>query len=330
MLDWKTKTVLVTGGTGSFGHYIVHTLLQRGVKEVRVLSRDEKKQYDMRVRYKGRPELTFVLGDIRNAQTVFESTVGVDVVFQAAALKQVPTCEYFPMEAVQTNVLGVENMVAAALRQSVEVFITISTDKAVKPVNVMGMTKALQERIVLRGNLSRQNRGTRFTAVRYGNVLSSRGSVVPAFRRLLRLGQRLTVTDERMTRFLLTLGESIELVLFAARHTEGGEIFVRKAPSGRILDIAQVLAEEAGKPLEYEVVGILPGEKLNEILVSEEELVRSEDVGDYYKIHPWWSGSRPDALTQEYSSADNVVGPDQIRVLLSRCDRELSEVGTDL
>jgi len=147
MMDWKTKTVLVSGGTGSFGHYIVHTLLQRGAKEVRVLSRDEKKQYDMRVRYKSRPELTFVLGDIRNAQTVFESMLGVDVVFQAAALKQVPTCEYFPMEAVQTNVLGVENMVAAALRQGVEVFITISTDKAVKPVNVMGMTKALQERI---------------------------------------------------------------------------------------------------------------------------------------------------------------------------------------
>src|SRR3972149_1233582 len=169
MMDWKTKTVLVSGGTGSFGHYIVHTLLQRGAKEVRVLSRDEKKQYDMRVRYKSRPELTFVLGDIRNAQTVFESMLGVDVVFQAAALKQVPRCEYFPMEAVQTNVLGVQNLVGAALDHRVKTFVTLSTDKPVKPVNVMGMTKALQERPVLPGNMPRRNRGPRFACVRYGN-----------------------------------------------------------------------------------------------------------------------------------------------------------------
>lgn len=329
-MDWSTKTVLVTGGTGSFGHFIVHGLLQRGVKEVRVLSRDEKKQYDMRVLYKDWPALKFVLGDIRNAQSVFEAMQGADVVFQAAALKQVPTCELFPMEAVQTNILGVENMVAAALRHRIEVFVTVSTDKAVKPVNVMGMTKALQERIVLRGNLSRANRGTRFTAVRYGNVLSSRGSVVPAFRRLLRLGRRLSVTDERMTRFLLTLGDSIELVLFAAGRAQGGELYVRKAPSARILDIARVLADEAGKPLDYDVTGITPGEKLNEILVSEEELVRTESLEDYYIIHPWWSSDRPNMLADEYSSRDHLVDLDSIRTLLARCDRELVEVGADV
>jgi UDP-glucose 4-epimerase len=329
-MDWTNRRVLVTGGTGSFGHFIVHALLKKGVKEVRVFSRDEKKQYDMRMRYRDRPELTFVLGDIRNLQTTNEAMEGVDVVMQAAALKQVPTCELFPMEAVQTNLLGVENVVAAALRHGIDIFVTISTDKAVKPVNVMGMTKALQERIVLRGNLSRYNHGTRFAAVRYGNVLSSRGSIVPAFRKSLRLGQKLFLTDERMTRFLLTLGDSIELVLFAAANLKGGEVFVRKAPAARVMDIAQVLCEEAGKALAYEVMGIMPGEKINEILVSEEELVRTEDMADYYKIHPWWEKDRPNAIEREYSSRDSLVSLTQIKELLARSDNELAEVGLDL
>lgn len=322
MLDWSNLCVLVTGGTGSFGNFVVRHLLQLGTKEVRVLSRDEKKQSDMRVFYENRPDLTFVIGDIRDRASVDEAMKGIQIVFQAAALKQVPTCEYFPMEAIRTNILGVENVVQSALDHGVEQVVAISTDKAVKPVNVMGMTKALQERLVLRGNLSRSNQGTLLACVRYGNVLRSRGSVIPFFRNQLAQGKQLTITDERMTRFLLTLNDAIGLVFYAAQSTQGGEIFVRKAPSARILDIARILSEEVGKPFAYDVIGVLPGEKLNEVLVSEEELERSEDCGDYYKIHPWWSKARPSALSKEYSTLDQLADVEDIKCLIARADRE--------
>lgn len=316
------KRILVTGGTGSFGNFVVRHLLNLGVKEARILSRDEKKQYDMRVFYENRPDLTFVIGDVRNRTVVDEAMKGINVVFHAAALKQVPNCEHFPMEAIRTNVLGAENVVQSALAHGVERVIAISTDKAVKPVNVMGMTKALQERLVLRGNLSRANLGTRLACVRYGNVLRSRGSVVPFFRNQLAQGKRLTITDERMTRFLLTLNEAIELVLYAAQSTQGGEIFVRMAPSAWVVDIARILSEEAGKPFAYDLIGILPGEKLNEILVSEEELERTQDCGGYYKIHPWWSRERPSALDKEYSSLDQLCHLETVKRLIACADQE--------
>lgn len=321
-MDYRDKTVLVTGGTGSFGNFVVRRLLGVGVKEVRVLSRDEKKQYDMRVFYQGRPDLTFVIGDVRNPAVVDEAMAGVNVVFHAAALKQVPTCEHHPLEAVKTNINGAEHLVDAALKHRVECFVMISTDKAVKPVNVMGMTKALQERLVLRGNRSRLNRGTRLCCVRYGNVLRSRGSVVPFFRRQLALGQTMTITDERMTRFLLTLNEAIDLVLYAAEHTQGGEIFVRKALAAKVTDIACVMADEVGKPCDYRVIGILPGEKLHEILVSEEELVRVRDCGDYYTIHPWWDPARYQEIDREFGSADHLTGVKEIKRMIALADRE--------
>ncbi len=321
-MDYANKTVLVTGGTGSFGNFVVRRLLNAGVREVRVLSRDEKKQYDMRVFYHGRKDLSFVIGDIRQRDVVDEAMNGVDIVFHAAALKQVPTCEQHPSEAIRTNVLGAENLVESALRHRVETVVMISTDKAVKPVNVMGMTKALQERLMLKGNLSRHNKGTRLCCVRYGNVLRSRGSVVPFFRRQLALGQTMTITDERMTRFLLTLNEAIDLVLYAAEHTRGGEIFVRKAPAARVLDIAKVLAEEAGRPYEYKVIGILPGEKLHEILVSEEELVRGRDCGDYYAVQPWWSTERYAEIEREFASGDHLTGVDEVKRMIALADRE--------
>ncbi len=324
-MDLQGKRILVTGGTGSFGNFIVHRLLNSGAKEVRVFSRDEKKQYDMRVHYAGREDLTFVIGDLRNPYSVNEAMEKIDVVFQAAALKQVPTCEQFPMEAVLTNVLGVQNAIDAALDHGIETFVAVSTDKAVKPVNVMGMTKALQERMVLRGNLSRKNKGTKFGCVRYGNVLRSRGSVVPFFRRQLAQGKRLKITDERMTRFLLTLNQAIDLVLYAAVNGTGGEIFVRKAPAARIVDIAAVISEEFGKPLEYDVIGILPGEKFNEILISEEELDRTVDFGQYFAVRPWWAKERGGAVTQEYGSGDELAGIDGIREVLALADREFEE-----
>ncbi len=322
MSAFKGKKILVTGGTGSFGNFIVRRLLDAGAGEVRVLSRDEKKQYDMRVFYKGRSDLSFVIGDVRNRAALDEAMSGIQLVFHAAALKQVPTCEYFPEEALRTNVTGAANVVDACLKHGVEAFVSISTDKAVKPVNVMGMTKALQERIVLNGNLSRQNRGTRFACVRYGNVLRSRGSVVPFFRRQLALGQKLSITDERMTRFLLTLNDAIDLVLYAAENTQGGEIFVRKAPAARIVDLAAILSQEAGKPLAYDVIGMLPGEKINEIMVSEEELIRVQDLGDYFKVLPWWSKAAPAELAREYSSGDSLAKVDEIRDLIARADGE--------
>jgi UDP-N-acetylglucosamine 4,6-dehydratase len=321
-MDYSKKSVLVSGGTGSFGNFIVRRLLDLGAKEVRVLSRDEKKQHDMRVFYRGRSNLSFVIGDVRNRDRLDEAMSGIDIMFHAAAMKQVPACENFPHEAINTNVIGAQNVVDAALRNKLEAFVMVSTDKAVKPVNVMGMTKALQERIVLKGNQSRLNQGTRFACVRYGNVLRSRGSVIPLFRRLLASNQRLTITDARMTRFLLTLNDAIDLVLYAAAEQKGGEIFVRKAPAARILDLAEICSEEVGKPLEYDVIGLLPGEKLNEIMLTEEELVRTEDLGDYYKIHPWWNKANFDHITNEYSSFDNVVDKGHIKNLILRADKE--------
>lgn len=321
-MDYSQKAVLVSGGTGSFGNFIVRRLLDLGAKEVRVLSRDEKKQHDMRVFYRGRSNLSFVIGDVRNRDRLDEAMSGIDIMFHAAALKQVPACENFPHEAIHTNVIGAQNVVDAALRNKLERFVMVSTDKAVKPVNVMGMTKALQERIVLKGNQSRMNQGTRFACVRYGNVLRSRGSVIPLFRQLIAAGRRLTVTDDRMTRFLLTLNDAIDLVLYAAEQQGGGEIFVRKAPAARITDLAKLCCEEAGKPFEYDLIGLLPGEKLNEIMLTEEELVRTEDMGTYYKIHPWWSKVSFDHITAEYSSFDSVVGKEQIQQLITRADKE--------
>ncbi len=321
-MDYSKKKVLVSGGTGSFGNFIVRRLLDLGAMEVRVLSRDEKKQHDMRVFYRGRDNLSFVIGDVRNPDRLDEAMDGIDIMFHAAALKQVPACENFPHEAIHTNVTGAQNVVDAALRNRLEAFVMISTDKAVKPVNVMGMTKALQERIVLKGNQSRLNRGTRFACVRYGNVLRSRGSVIPLFRRLLATGKRLLITDERMTRFLLTLNDAIDLVLYAAEQQKGGEIFVCKAPAARIVDLAAFLSEEAGKPFEYDVIGMLPGEKLNEILLSEEELIRTEEVDNYYKVHPWWSKTHFDHLQAEYSSLDHLVDREGAKHMIARADKE--------
>lgn len=325
-MDYAQKSILVSGGTGSFGNFIVRRLLELGAREVRVLSRDEKKQHDMRVYYRGRTDLAFVIGDVRNGERLDEAMEGIDIMFHAAALKQVPACENFPYEAIHTNVTGAQNVVEAALRNKLEAFVMISTDKAVKPVNVMGMTKALQERIVLKGNLSRRNRGTRFACVRYGNVLRSRGSVIPLFRNLLASGKRIAVTDERMTRFLLTLNDAIDLVLHAAEQQQGGEIFVRKAPAARIVDLAEILCAEAGRPFEYDIIGKLPGEKLDEIMLTEEELIRTEDQGDYYKIHPWWSKVCLDHITAEYSSGDSLVDKERVKQLLIRADKEFEDM----
>lgn len=327
---FKNKVVLVTGGTGSFGNYIVHRLLETDVREIRIFSRDEKKQYDMKIHYKNNARLKFFIGDIRDYRRVDEVMEGVDIVYQAAALKHVYVCEASPYEAVKTNITGVQNVVDAALKHRVEKVICVSTDKAVKPVNVMGMTKAIQERIIISANHSTENKGTILSVVRYGNVLMSRGSVIPYFRKLLNEDETLTITDEKMTRFLLTLSDAIDLVIFATQYAIGGETFVKKAKSTYIVKLAELLSEEVMKPLKYEVIGKLAGEKLDEILITEEELQRAEDMGDYIIIHPWWNKKIFNDFKQEYSSGDDIIMDNNlIKELIATADVKAALVNVE-
>ncbi|MDI6809219.1 MAG: SDR family NAD(P)-dependent oxidoreductase [Candidatus Eisenbacteria bacterium] len=320
------KTVLVTGGTGSFGRYVVRRLLSEDIKEIRVFSRDEKKQFDMYHKFSCDPKLAFHLGDIRNFRSVREVMAGVDMVFQAAALKQVPNCERFPVEAIDTNVTGARNVIDAAMDARVGCVICIGTDKAVQPVNVMGMTKALQEKIVVSANESPRNRGTRFVGVRYGNVLNSRGSVVPFFRALIQKKLPLTITSVEMTRFLLTLNEAVELVLYAAENAAGGEIFVKRAESAQILDIARAVCDIAGVKLNYKVIGTYPGEKIHEILVSEEERTRCEERDEYVLIYPWKQTPSRKKAVSEYCSRDTLVSLAKVRAMIEAADREAEGV----
>lgn len=320
MLDGKR--VLITGGTGSLGKVLVDRLLtgEMGTpRDILIFSRDETKQHQMRLDYGKR--LSFRIGDVRDFHSVARALAGVDVVFNAAAFKQVPTCEYFPYEAVQTNIGGAENIVRAIaeLKLPVETVVGISTDKACKPVNVMGMTKALQERVFIQANMDCPQ--TRFVCVRYGNVLASRGSVIPLFQEQVRKGEPLTVTTPDMTRFLLSLNDAVDIVFAALQSAFAGEVFIPRIPSARVMDVAYVLAEPHN--LEVKVIGIRPGEKVHETLISEEEAYRTVEHGKYYAILPMLAElqnlARKDytpALTKEYSSADNVMSANDVYALL--------------
>ncbi len=281
------KTILITGGTGSFGKHILKEVLKRNPKEVRIFSRDEKKQDDLRHKYLEQKNLHFIIGDVRDPNAVDHVMRKVDYVFHAAALKQVPSSEYNVFEAIKTNVLGAENIVKKAMKYNVEKVIAISTDKAVEPVNVMGMTKALQEKIFVAANIRRNGNRTIFTCVRYGNVLGSRGSILPLFRKKISEGKPITITDGQMTRFILTLDEAIELVFYAVEHAFGGEIFVLKLPAHTVQDLADVLLEQENTiNKEIQIIGIRPGEKIHETLVSPTESIRTIDRGKYFIILP--------------------------------------------
>jgi UDP-glucose 4-epimerase len=326
---WITgKRVLVTGGTGSFGQFIVRRLLDLDVAEIRILSRDEKKHYDMRHLYPNEPRLEFITGDIRDARRVQETMRGCQVVFQAAALKHVYNCEEHPYEAVATNIVGTQNVIASAVELGVERLVTVSTDKAVKPVNVMGMSKAIQERLVISANRTARGSGTIGCCVRYGNVMSSRGSAIPFFRELASQGKPITITHPEMTRFLLTLTDAIDLVLFAVENVKGGETFIKKAPAVSIMDLARVIAGQLGAPFNPVVIGMLPGEKLHEILISEEELPRATDLGGYYVVQPHWVKGAGPRVEREYNSAENLLETDEdIAALLSKSDAEFVRLG---
>jgi len=338
------KTILITGGTGSLGKTLTRRILTNEMgkpKKIIIFSRDEAKQHDMRLAYKNRTVATdeiiyhnfeelveFRIGDVRDFHSVASAVKDADIVFNTAALKQVPSCEYFPYEAVQTNITGPENIVRAIRenRLPVETVVGISTDKACKPVNVMGMTKAIQERVFITANLSCPN--TRFICVRYGNVLASRGSVIPLFHSQIKAGGPITITTEDMTRFLLSLNDAVDVIFAGVRHASRGETYIPRVPSARVIDIANILIGDRG--ISTKIMGIRPGEKIHEILISDEESYRTVDREKYYAIKAILPeiASNPSesiALSKEYSSADSVMEYESLAELLSRQKLLLSD-----
>ncbi len=334
---FQNKTVVITGGTGSLGKVLTHRLLSGSAgtpKKIIIFSRDEAKQHFMRVEYQQKKKVTdeiiyhnfeqlleFRIGDVRDYHSVCSALKGADIVINAAALKQVPSCEYFPFEAVQTNINGAENIVRAIRENNfpVETVVGVSTDKACKPVNVMGMTKAVQERVFIAANITVPR--TRFICVRYGNVLASRGSVIPLFHEQIKNGGPVTITTEDMTRFLLPLERAVDTIFAAIEMASPGETFVPKVPASRIVDVAKALIGD--RKVKMVVTGIRPGEKVHEILVSDEEAWRTFDRGQYYAIKPMLpemvkQGSDGQPLPKEYSSGDSLMTMDETRKLLEK------------
>jgi UDP-N-acetylglucosamine 4,6-dehydratase/5-epimerase len=277
------KVLMITGGTGSFGNTVLKRFLDTNVKEIRVFSRDEKKQEDMRISL-ANDKVKFFIGDVRDYDSLANSMVGVDYIFHAAALKQVPSCEFYPMEAVKTNVIGTENVLNAAISSGVKRVVVLSTDKAVYPINAMGISKAMSEKLMVAKSRLIPKNGPVICATRYGNVMASRGSVIPLFIDQLKGDESITVTDPNMTRFLMSLEDSVDLVLHAFENAEQGDIFVQKAPASTVGDLAKALKELFARPNAVKVIGTRHGEKLYESLISREEMAKAEDMGRYYRI----------------------------------------------
>ncbi|WP_374088823.1 polysaccharide biosynthesis protein [Methylomicrobium lacus] len=277
------KVLMITGGTGSFGHTVLKRFLDTNVREIRIFSRDEKKQEDMRIAL-ANDKVKFYIGDVRDYASVSESMTGVDYIFHAAALKQVPSCEFYPMEAVKTNVIGTENVLNAAIANGVRRVVVLSTDKAVYPINAMGISKAMAEKIMVARSRMIPESGTVVCATRYGNVMASRGSVIPLFISQIKKNEPITVTDPNMTRFLMSLEDSVDLVLHAFEHAQQGDIFVQKAPASTVADLAEALKELFNSSSPVKVIGTRHGEKLYESLISREEMAKAEDMERYYRI----------------------------------------------
>jgi len=285
LFTFENKILLITGGTGSFGNAVLRRFLHTDIKEIRVFSRDEKKQEDMRIELNN-SKVKFYIGDVRNYDSVSTAMSGVDFVFHAAALKQVPSCEFYPMEAVRTNVLGTENVLNAALANNIKKVICLSTDKAVYPINAMGISKAMMEKLLVAKTRFADKSKTVFTGTRYGNVMASRGSVIPLFVRQIKENKPLTVTDPNMTRFLMSLDDAVDLVLYAFSNANQGDIFVQKAPASTIMDLAIAVKQLFNAANEIRVIGTRHGEKLYETLLTREEMAKAEDLEGYYRIIP--------------------------------------------
>ncbi|MGE9313501.1 polysaccharide biosynthesis protein [Niabella sp. CJ426] len=281
---YKNRKLLITGGTGSFGNEVLSQFLDTDIQEIRIFSRDEKKQDDMRLHYNN-SKLKFYLGDIRDYNSINLAMKGVDFVFHAAALKQVPSCEFFPIEAVKTNILGAENVLTSAMENNISKVVVLSTDKAVYPINAMGISKAMMEKLMVAKSRNLHGSGNMFCATRYGNVMGSRGSVIPLFIKQIKEGKNVTVTHPDMTRFMMSLNQSVELVKFAFENAKPGDIFVQKSPASTVLTIAQALIKIFDSPkTAIDVIGIRHGEKMHETLCNAEEMAKSEDMGNFYRI----------------------------------------------
>ena len=280
---FKDKTLMITGGTGSFGNAVLNRFLMTDIKEIRIFSRDEKKQEDMRIKYKN-DKIKFYIGDVRDYRSIDDAMDGVDYVFHAAALKQVPSCEFFPVQAVKTNILGTENVLEAAINHKVKKVIVLSTDKAAYPINAMGMSKALMEKVAVAKGREVSENGTIICRTRYGNVMASRGSVIPLFCEQIKEGKPLTITNGEMTRFMMTLEDAVDLVIYAFEHGKQGDLFVQKAPAATINTLAQAIKELKHSEAPINCIGTRHGEKLYEVLVTKEEMINAIDMGNYYRI----------------------------------------------
>jgi UDP-glucose 4-epimerase len=327
---FDNKVLMITGGTGSFGNAVLKRFLSSNVREVRIFSRDEKKQDEMRLAFNN-PRIKFYIGDTRDYASIYQALKGVDFVFHAAALKQVPSCEFYPMEAILTNVLGSENVMEAAIARGVSRVIMLSTDKAVYPINAMGLSKSMMEKCVIAKARMQGEQDTVLMATRYGNVMASRGSVIPLFISQLREGKPLTVTDPNMTRFLMSLEDSVDLVLHAFEHGRQGDIFVQKAPASTVKDLASAIQKVFKKNNPIHIIGTRHGEKLYESLISREEMVKAEDMGGYYRIPAdnrdlnyaqYFSEGEEKISTQEDYTSHNALrlNVDQVEELLLRLE----------
>jgi UDP-glucose 4-epimerase len=328
---FNNKTLLITGGTGSFGNAILKGFLNSELKEIRIFSRDEKKQEDMRIEYQN-DKLNFVIGDIRDFESINDAMSGVDYVFHAAALKQVPSCEFFPMQAVYTNISGAENVLEAAARNNVERLVVLSTDKAVYPINAMGISKAMMEKLAV--SKARDPRVQKvnavYTATRYGNVMASRGSIIPLFIKQIKTGKPLTITNPDMTRFMMSLDDAVELVMYAFQNGNPGDIFVQKSPSATIQVLAEALQELFNANDEIKIIGERHAEKLYETLCSKEEMSKAEDLGKFYRVPAdfrdlnytkYLQGDGPKLVNEEYNSHNtNLLTKDELKKLLLTLD----------
>ena len=335
----KNKVLMITGGTGSFGNTVLKRFLETDVRKIIIFSRDEKKQEDMRISLRN-SKIQFVIGDVRNYDSVAQAMHGVDFIFHAAALKQVPSCEFYPMEAVRTNVIGTENVLNAAIANMVKRVVVLSTDKAVYPINAMGISKAMAEKVMVAKSRNVPDGGTIMCATRYGNVMASRGSVIPLFIEKIKAGQPLTVTDPNMTRFLMSLEDSVDLVLHAFEHGQQGDIFVQKAPASTIDDLATALTEMFAGNGDINIIGTRHGEKLYESLVSREEMSKAEDRGRYYRIpadnrdlnyDKYILDGKPDSNDVDDYTSHNTerLSVEQIKRLLMTLDYVRAELGPE-
>jgi len=327
---FKDKILLITGGTGSFGNAVVRQFLESDIKEIRIFSRDEKKQEDMRHAMNS-PKLKFYIGDVRNYSSIASALRGVDYVFSAAALKQVPSCEFHPMEAVATNVNGTDNTLNAAINCGIKNVVVLSTDKAVYPINAMGMSKALMEKVAVAKSRNLGEDDTTICVTRYGNVMASRGSVIPLFISQIKAGKALTITDPEMTRFMMSLEDAVDLVLFAFKNGRGGDSFIQKAPAATIGQLARVLVKMFKSESEIVLIGTRHGEKQHECLLNREEMVRSEDLGEYYRIVSdardlnyalfFEKGEKKIAAAEDYTSGNTqMLSDDELEEMLLKLD----------